>query len=467
LEEIGDDYMYQLPAIRQLCIALVNFEGALDASDTGVGKTAVTCAVARVLGRDLFVVCPKSVIPPWERMARQFKVQLNVINYEMLRTGRTEWGYWAEQTTSGAGKTTTNPFRKFIWQNLDPDGRLLVFDECHKLKDYKTLNCHVGVAAIDAQFQVLALSATAADNPLHMKFIALLTGLIRHPAHFYGWMTEHGVRKGKFGLEFRGSRTVQHEILSAIHHRIFPARGARIRIADLGDRFPHTRIVAEAYAVDNADKIQAVYHAMQEEIAELRRRTAHYKARERATKIPMAVLKARQEIELLKVVLFQQMAVDGVAEGNRVVVMMNYDASIMALSTRLHCACLITGAVTGEQRQQNIDAFNDDEEPYILLNIKAGGIGIGLHGRAGGCPRLALISPTPSGIDLKQAVGRLPRAGGVHSIQRIVFAADTFEERMMERAAQRLRRVSIFNDDELGVLDAALSLAPEERAFPL
>jgi superfamily II DNA or RNA helicase len=394
-------------------------------------------------------------------MARQFKVQLNAINYEMLRTGKTEWGSWAAQSSSGAGKQTAHKFRKFIWRNLDPERRLLVFDECHKLKDYKTLNCHVGTAAIDAQFQVLALSATAADNPMHMKFIALLTGLISHPTHFYGWMTQNGVRRGKFGLEFKGGR----DVISRIHSHIFPQHGARIKIADLGDLFPHTQIISEAYAVDNARQIDAIHHAMQEEIAELRRRTVRYKAKDRGTQILMAILKARQEVELLKVPLFEQMTVNGLAEGSSVVIMLNYDASIMALARRLETSCLITGAVTGDQRQDNIDAFNDDTQRVILLNIRAGGLGIGLHGHVGGRPRLALISPTPSGIDLKQAVGRLPRAGGVHSIQRIVFAAGTFEERMNERARERLQRVSIFNDDELGVLDEALSVAPEERSL--
>jgi hypothetical protein len=298
---------------------------------------------------------------------------------------------------------------------------------------------------------------------MHMKFIALLTGLIKHPTHFYGWMTENGVKKTRFGPKFVGG----NKVISRIHSYIFPRHGARIRVSDLGDKFPHTRVVPEAYAVDNAAQIDAVYKAMKEEIAELRKRTDKYKAKERGSKILMAVLRARQEVELLKVPLFQQMTMDGLAEGNSVVIMMNYAPTIAALSERLHTVCLITGTVTGDQRQDNIDAFNEDTEHVILLNIKAGGLGIGLHGHEGGRPRLALISPTPSGIDLKQAVGRLPRAGGVHSIQRIVFAAGTIEERMNERVRERLRRVSIFNDNELGVLDEALALDAEERELRL
>src|SRR4029077_17981963 len=108
----------------------------------------------------------------------------------------------------------------------------------------KTLNCAMGVSAVMSEYKVLALSATAADNPMHMKFVGLLTGLIRHPAHFYGWMTQNGVVRLRVGpnrwvTQFVGG----HATLTRLHRQIFPVRGSRIRIADLGDRFPSTRII--------------------------------------------------------------------------------------------------------------------------------------------------------------------------------------------------------------------------------
>lgn len=433
-KETGDNYRYQFPSIKRLALAIEAGGGALDASDTGTGKTAVACAVARTLGRKLLVVCPKSVIPPWAKFARMFGVEAVIINYEMLRTGRTELGEW------GAHK-------QFKWNSemMDPDDWLFVFDECHRLKDYRTLNCALGVSALQLHYRTVGLSATAADNPLHMKFAALLTGLIEHPSHFYGWMLSNGVRKGKWGLEFVGG----HEVLQRLHRQIFPARGSRIRIADLGDLFPATSISAEAYDMGKRTtaEINRVYQAMRKEITALERA----KSTDWQANVLTAILRARQEIELLKVPTLVQMAQDGLDEGSSVIVSLNYQGSVDGCARLAKCPYTITGADKMSERQRVIDSFNSDTITMIVMNIRAGGLGISLHGHSGGRPRLQLISPTPSAIDLKQLVGRPHRAHGAVSIQRVIYAAGTIEEDMCMKCRPKLRRIDLLNDGDLAV----------------
>jgi superfamily II DNA or RNA helicase len=435
-QETGEDYSFQLPSIKRLCIAVDRFNGALDASDTGTGKTAVACAVAFILGLRLFVVCPKVIITPWRRMAALFQVECHCMNYEMLRTGRTVFGRWHERV-SARGK----PYKVFQFRWLNPVDRLFVFDECHRMKDYRTLNCQVGVAAIESKFKVLALSATAADNPMHMKFVSYLTRLVDHPSQFFGWMMTHGVRRGRFGLEFMGGRNV----LSKIHRQIFPLHGSRIRIADLGDMFPQTQIISEPYEMESAEEIEAIYREMHKALEELREAAAD----DKGACVLTELLRARQKVELLKVPTFVQMAKDGLDEGMSVVVVVNFDQTVTEVCRKLRTTNTITGAVKQDQRQDLIDRFNADHENLIVLNIKAGGLGISLHGKSTGRPRLVLISPTFSGIDLKQALGRCHRAGGAHSIQKIVWCAGTVEERACDKVRKRLQRVSIFNDDKL------------------
>jgi superfamily II DNA or RNA helicase len=431
--DTGNDYSYQLPSIKRLCVSLEAFDSALDASDTGTGKTFVACAVARVLELALLVVCPKNVLPPWKRAAELFDVEIEVINYEMLRTGKTEFGYYQE-TPKGKQVFKYSP-------EVDPEQTLFVFDECHRMKDWRTLNCGLGLAALDAGFKVLALSATAADNPMHMKFVSLLTGLIQHPSHFWGWMLQNGVQPGKYGHEFIGG----HNVLSRIHRQIFPLRGSRIRVSELGDIFPQTTVISEAYEMEETAKIQKIYRQMHEELRKLQ----ESKSKDKGANILTAMLRARQEVELLKVPTLVQMVNDGLEEGMSVVVILNFDASIKALTYRLKTSNTITGADKPEIRQQLIDGFNADEERLIVMNIKAGGLGISLHGNSRSRPRLVLISPTFSGIDLKQALGRCHRAGGARSIQKIVWAANTIEEKACNKVRARLQRVSIFNDDQL------------------
>ena len=438
-KETGNDYSYQLPSIKRLSVALDAFIGGLDASDTGTGKTPVACAVAKVLGRSVFVVCPKNVIPPWRRMARRFGVRIVAINYEMLRTGHTELARWIKRKNPRTGR-----FNKvFAYSDaFDPEEWLFVFDECHRMKDHTTQNCAMGVAALDQGFKVLGLSATAADNPLHMKFTGLLTGLIAQPSYFFGWLRDNGVRKGRWGMEFVGGR----DVLSRIHRQIFPARGSRIRVADLGDRFPQTQIISEAYELNGAtSRIQSVYDEMHEAIAKLEAS----KRKDKGACILTEILRARQEVELLKVPTLVQMANDARDEGMAVIVIVNFQHSVDEIAKRLRTVNTITGQDKMDWRMSLIDRFNADDEDLVVLNIKAGGLGIDLHGTKEGKPRMVLVSPTYSGIDLKQALGRAHRAGGARSVQKIVWAAGTLEERVCEKVRERLHRVSILNDNEL------------------
>jgi len=449
--ETGEDYRYQLPAIKQQAAILESENGVLDASDTGWGKTPVACGVAKTLGRDLFVVCPKSIKRPWERMARRFRVRITVINYEMLRTGNTNLGHWHTK------RKTEFVFRA---DALDKDSTLFVFDECHRMKDHRTKNCAMGISAWNYGYKVMGLSATAADNPIQMKFVALITGLIANHNYFFGWMLKQGVRRGRFGYEFRGGRGAMRKI----HEQIFPARGWRGRIADLGDRFPQTSIESEPIELITVDRelaaqagvntldptkaINLIYKEMHKEIAKLeaRERKDHWIAN-----VLTEILRARQRCELLKVPTFVQMAQDALDENASAILMLNFDATIHACARRLSTTNTITGADKIDQRQELIDAFNADDETVVIANIKAGGLGVSLHGTRNGRTRVVLISPTYSGIDLKQALGRAWRAGGARSIQKILFAAGTIEERACEKVRAKIRRIDTLNDADLAV----------------
>ena len=65
---------------------------SLDTSHVGTGKTVVAAHLAKTLNRPVAVLCPKSVIPSWERELKETGIEpLFVLNYEKIRTGKTEW----------------------------------------------------------------------------------------------------------------------------------------------------------------------------------------------------------------------------------------------------------------------------------------------------------------------------------------------------------------------------------------
>lgn len=93
----------QAPADWLLTL-LANGTNALDASDCGAGKTYTACAVASALRLPTLVVSPAISTTHWSRVAAHFGDTLSVVGWEMLRTGRTPYGHWANPRPEGNDK---------------------------------------------------------------------------------------------------------------------------------------------------------------------------------------------------------------------------------------------------------------------------------------------------------------------------------------------------------------------------
>lgn len=445
---------YQTDSVRQLLLAIKRVNAGLDASQTGTGKTYTSLAVCCMLNRPAYVVCPKSVISTWQRAADHFGISIQVNNYEQVKLGNDGVVVVTQHEGLALPREAVAALRDFAgvsppkarkhFQWTLPKETIIIVDECHRLKAV-TQNQQLGLAAIAQGYTMLALSATAADNPLQMKFIGTMLRLFDSKG-FWPWCLRHGVRQGRFGHEFDGDP----EHLAAIHHDIFPERGSRIRIADLGDMFPETQIQAEAYEVNGkTEEINRIYAEMQEEIDRLRRRVA----KDYQASVLTQMLRARQKIELLKVPVMVEMAEDAIDSGLSVALFVNFDASADALMQRLDTKCSIRGGQRLAERDGHINAFQADHQHVIVCNIKAGGLGVSLHGSPTARMRMSIISPSFSGIDLVQALGRVHRAGGAKSIQRIFFAAGTIEEQICKNVRTKLNRLVALTDGDLSPKD--------------
>lgn len=220
-------------------------------------------------------------------------------------------------------------------------------------------------------------------------------------------------------------------------------------------------LAAGVKTLDPTKAVELIYKEMQREIAKLEAR----ESKDKGSNILTEILRARQRVELMKVPTFVQQAQDGLAEGSSVIVALNFDASIRAVAKRLKTTNTITGQDKIATRQELVDAFNDESVRLIVMNIRAGGLGISLQGHdhwSHGI--LQLISPTYSGIDLKQLLGRPWRAGGAYSIQRVLFAAGTIEERACEKVRAKIKRIDTLNDGDLDFISPlAASENPRRR----
>ncbi len=257
---------------------------AKDGSDTGTGKTIVALETARRTDLMPFVVCPKSVIPAWREWMKKFGYDPeHVINYEKLKAGKTEYG-WI-------------PKRGFFrWKGFDkPERHLIIFDEDHRMKGHKSLNSKILISAKALGFQILLLGATSCSNPLEMR--AMGYALDMHDGKgWWNWCQKNGCKKGRFTLEF----VKPGPTLKRFHKHIYEGRGSRIRIKDLPEgAFPDNLIIPEGYQLE--EDIDAIYDSMESELKRLEERIEEGESEDN----PLIIqLRARQEVELLKVPTF-------------------------------------------------------------------------------------------------------------------------------------------------------------------
>lgn len=403
------------------------------------GKTYTACAVARDLGYNIVVVCPKAVIKSWNKVLRKhFKMGdkiLGIINYEKLRTGRKD-STVASYVLSRSAKRSV-----FTWKL--PKKTLIVWDESQKLKNWKTKNAKMCVQAIKEGYPMLFCSATNATNPLEMRAVGLALKMFKGGnKDYYQWARAHGVYDGNWGLEFNNDPTV----LRKLHKDVFEKRGVRLR-RDTIPNFPASEVISEVYNMDDEDtkRINQIYDEMQVELKQLEK----IKKGDGDSELTIR-LRARQKIELVKVPLFVDMMEEALEQGFSVAVFLNFTETINALSTRLETQCIFDGKTPDKVRDRNVELFQEDKQRIILVNVQSGGAGLSLHDLNGKFPRMSLISPTDSPVYMRQALGRIWRDDAkTKSIQKIVCVANTVEENVCRNVQLKLDNLDMLNDGDL------------------
>lgn len=433
---------WQINSVSGL-VGILNKNGcAIDGSDVGVGKTYVATAVARELKMKILVICPKAVMESWKRVViGHFKMKdslVGVINYEQIRTGKTNSPFASYVENKKTHK------KKLTWKI--PKNTLIIWDESQKLKNWKTKNSKTCMEALKQGYKMLFCSATNATNPLELRTVGTCLKLFNTSNSYYKWCYDHGVSKGRFGLEFTQEMNLRKKVLKKLHRDIFIQRGVRLT-RDTIPNFPESEIIAECYNMDELDvkKINDYHEEMQKELKKLATLSKSDKASELT-----AILRARQQIELTKVPLFIDMIEDGLENGMSVAVFVNFTETLKAIAKRINTLCIFDGKTKDNIRQSNVDNFQSGKEKVILVNIQSGGSGLNLHDINGDNPRLALISPSYSAVLMRQTTGRVWRdSAKSKSIQKIVFVAGTIEEDVCEKVKSKLNNLDLLNDGDL------------------
>lgn len=489
---------WQGAAAETLLEAQTKHGGALDASDMGTGKTAQALAVVRELDRPTLVVCPAVSMTGWRSMGARLDVKFSCLNYEMLRTGRTPFGEWENPQpktrekiyvcetcqqkfkASELGpsmrpcphhysgihclvvKTKPHNFGKFRWNT---EIKQLVFDEVHRCSALDSLQSDMLIAAKRQRIPTIGASATAAESPLDLKALGYVLGLhslidTGSGPGFFKWAFAKGVRKHPMGgFHFALGEERKKEVMGALHAEIFPGRGCRVRIDDLGVAFPEVQITAELYDLKEAGRIDQLYAEMDDAIRFLN----DERKLDVAPEHPLtALLRASQEIELLTVPVYLELVSDALAQGLHVAIFVNYRRTVDELCKRLKTDCRIDGSQIGErgarERAGNVDRFQEDKEPVIVATHAAGSESISLQDVRGVFARLGLVAPGNNARRVRQIMGRLRRATGrSKAFYRFICIAGTVQEKIHKALSSKLNCMDALNDADLTAANLPLT----------
>lgn len=442
--------IYQIDHTLNIIHIINHNNTVLDASDTGTGKTYTAIAACAQMKYKPIIICPKSVITNWLNVCKIFNVNpLFIVNYETLKIGK-----FYDSNKNRIKCPYINIIRKKInntyeyeyqW-NLKEKNILFIFDEVHKCSNINTDNGNLLYSTKKLNLPMLLLSATVADSVEKFLLFFYILNFI-NPKE----VIDKNISFNDYMKLMIHWISQQNNPMVKIHAMLYPQRATRMKIDIIGDLFPKTQIIAQPYDMGKKREIEIEkeYKNIAFAINELDKKNK--------ANILVMILRAQQKIELLKTPIFVELTNDFLENHKSVVIFVNFTKTLKILSEMLHTKCIINGGQDLNHRDTNISNFQNNKERIIICNIKAGGVGVSLHDITGTYPRVSIISPTWNSIDLVQALGRIHRANGKSvSLQRIIYCANTIEEKIADKLQLKLKNLHAINDGDLnlsGIID--------------
>jgi len=434
---------YQAESALTLMSAFERHGSALNGSETGTGKTYTTCALIRHYDAPTVVVAPLPLIPSWQRVGAFMGVEFDVINYEMLRTGRTPYGKMETREVVKNGRLKR--VRKFSWH---PGVKMVVFDEAHRCKALAGgLNAATMIAARRQRIPAIALTATPATTPLDLKALGFLLGL-HTGSSWWRWLQQHGCQYefGR-GMQFLGTAEERDATMRKLRGEIFPEHGVRVCKKDIPN-FPTTQILPELYRIAEPSLMDKLYGEMEAELEKLAaRRAEDVDPNHALTKI----LRLREQVEMLKIPIALELIYDAYEQGRSVVVFCNFRETVFALSRRMQHIPhgTLVGGMRPKDLRRTVDDFQDNQLRALATVSEVGGVGLGFHDLTGDFPRETLIFPGWSALSFEQLTGRVQRDGAKsHSIQRVLLADGTIENHVYRALSTKLSNQSALTDED-------------------
>lgn len=462
-------YKYQRHHFGVLRNAICKHGAALDTSQLGLGKTYVAIAMAAYLGVPLLVVAPKSVAGAWKSACKEKGVDLlHVVTYSWVnssskrkstpKNGRQSWLSFNEEL--GSYKPTS------YFCDLISNGVLLVFDECHELKNesQQRFACHALANAVHAHRTyyydrpttgVMMLSGTPADKKAHPLYIFCMAGAMtcrKLFIHYPGRESSYDTSGYDMIVDFclRIDPVTTEEI---VNQYSINAKGMRGAVYDLYHAVLKNEIASSMPPQKRQEQFQYHYRAtLKDDQIDLMKRIMCELHMQDEQKRPIITSTLHDLESRIKVYAIIRLARERLRSdlNRKVIIYLDYMNSINIAKEHLqkYKPLVLRGDVPDGKRKQIIDTFQQDNNNYRLLiaTTSVGGVGINLDDRHGNYPRTIIINPSFSFVNTVQATGRVKRAS-TKSESEVYFVYMNYDHDLERKLHQRfLEKLQIAND---------------------
>lgn len=413
---------YQHLHVYNLISCFKNNDIIIDGSETGTGKTFTSLAVCKYFDFTPLIICPRGTIAIWKRVCNNFNiVPIDIINYEMIRPTNLKNKNYLEINNN-----------KYLWKFNNNNKTVIIFDEAHKCRNNKTLNGKL-LLSLKNICKILLLSATLCDNPKNFAIFGYML-------NFYNSMN-----KGKkwIGNIIREQNSNKHNY-NILHKYIFPSKGSRMNMSEIKYNFPMNKISVESFDIEK--KYLNVINDKYENIKNINRSCGEDKL--------VKINSERQTIEIIKIPIIVDLIKKYLYHNKSVAVFINFrhtqNQIIKYLSENNIEVSYINGSQDVNEREENINKFQNNITKVIISTIQSGGQSINLHDITGNNPRVSIINPSFSSTDLLQTLGRIYRAGlKSPALQIILFCANTIEDQIYKKIREKINFMDTLTDDDL------------------
>lgn len=421
-------FSYQRFHLINLINSINNNNIAFDGSSTGTGKTYTSIALCCQLRITPIIICPKNSRSMWKDVCERFKVNATcIINYELLRNCKMYDNNDKKIKCPFISKTEDDTY---IWNIENPKYTIIIFDEVHQCKNP---NSHLGKILLSSKkkCKILLLSATLYDKINDFIIFGYMLGLYKNMRAGKGWL--------KWIIR-QDIKNINKNKKSIMHDEIFPSYGSRMDIEDIckNSDFPKNIITTDCYDIN---------------IKDTKKLNLNMKKLKKGMNLA-EITKIREKIEKYKIPIIINEIIKYYELGKSIVVFINFINTLEKIKTTLDELGLeygiIKGGQTSEERINQTELFQYNRIRIIICTIQSGGESISLHDKFGTNPRISLISPSLSSIDIIQSLGRIYRMEcKTPCLQKFIFCAGTYEQKISNIIKNKLDNINKLTDDDL------------------